>query len=237
MGFHTSRKAETPPSILIIAVVQVSGTGAAVKSVAGADAVLLRAKTGGLTASALQKMVKPLKETPWGVLGEESADNAAALTGAGCDFLVFTPASSVAATPQDEKTGKILQVESAMDDGLLRAVNDLPADALLLTDTFDEGGGLVWHQLMIFRHLKSFIAKPLLVPVPAAISEADLKALRDAGIDGIVAEAAGGDLKELRDMAAKLPPRAAPKRGKVDVILPRASTPIAASPDEEEEDE
>ena len=127
-----------------------------------------------------------------------------------------------------------------MDDGLLRAVNDLPADAVLLTDTFDESGSLVWHQLMIFRHLTTFISKPLLVPVPAAITEGELKALWDAGIDGVVVDATGvGDLKGLRQIADKLPPRSARKRGKMDVMLPMAGGEAYTTPppDEEEEEE
>ena len=242
MGFRTSRQAETPPSILIIAMLKTNGTGSPVKSVSGADAILLHANESGLTASTLQKIVKPLKDTPWGVYLDENGDGAAALVEAGCDFVVLSPTSRISAAPQDEKIGKILQVESSMDDGLLRAVNDLPADALLLTDTFDENGALVWHQLMIYRHLTAFISKPLLVPVPAAITEVELKALWDAGIDGVVVEVdvnGGGDLKELREIAGKLPPRSARKRGKMDVMLPRLSqeTQTAPSPDEEEEDE
>lgn len=242
MGFRTSKQAETRATILIIAGVPVNAAGSPIKSVAGADAILLHADERGLTAKNLQKIVKPLKDTPWGVYLDENGDEAAALAEAGCDFAVFSPTSRIAAVPQDEKTGKILQVESSMDDGLLRAVNDLPADAVLLTDTFDENGALVWHQLMIYRHLAAFISKPLLVPVPAAITEVELKALWDAGIDGVVAEVdvtGGGDLKELREIAGKLPPRSASKRGKMDVMLPRVGmeTQTAPSPDEEEEEE
>jgi len=240
MGFHTSRQAETSPSMLIIATVKTNGTGSAVKSIAGADAILLRAGEPELTALNLQKIVKPLKDIPWGVYFDESGDAASKLVESGCDFLVFSPASPISAVPQDEKTGKILQVESSMDDGLLRAVNDLPADAVLITDTPAESGALVWHQLMIFRHLTTFISKPLLVPVPATISEVELKALWDAGIDGVVIDVTGGgDLKELRQIAGKLPPRSAPKRGKMDVILPQAGGKAHTTPppDEEEEDE
>jgi hypothetical protein len=239
MGFRTSRQAETAPSIMIIAMLKINGTGS-VKSIAGADAILFNADEAGLNASTLQKLVKPLKDTPWGVYFEESGDDAAKLVEAGCDFLVFSPESRISAVPQDEKTGKVLQVESSMDDGLLRAVNDLPADAVLLTDTFGESGSLLWHQLMIFRHLTAFISKPLLVPVPAVISESELKALWDAGIDGVVVDVTGGeDLKELRQLAAKLPPRSARKRSKMDVTLPRTGGEAYAAPrpDEEEEEE
>lgn len=242
MGFRTSRQAEATPTILIIARLATNTAGSPVKSIAGADAILLHAGEPGLTAKNLPKIVKPLKDMPWGVYLEESGDEAAALVEAGCDFVVFSPTSRIPAVPRDEKVGKILQVESSMDDGLLRAVNDLPADAVLLTDTFDDNGSLVWHQLMIFRHLANFISKPLIVPVPAAISEVELKALWDAGIDGVMAEVdvtGGGDLKELRQIAGKLPPRSARKRGKMDVLLPRMSgeTRTEAPPDEEEEEE
>ena len=240
MGFRTSRQTEMPPSMLIIAILKTNGTGSPVKSIAGADAILLSAKEPGLTALTLQKMVKPLKDVPWGVYYEESGDEATKLVEAGCDFLVFSPTSRIPAVPQDEKLGRILQVESSMDDGLLRAVNDLPADAVLLTDTL-ENDGLVWHQLMIFRHLSTFISKPLIVPVPATITEVELKALWDAGIDGVLVEVdatQGGDLTELHEIAGKLPPRSARKRGKMDVLLPRMAgeTGAAAPPDEEEEE-
>jgi hypothetical protein len=187
-------------------------------------------------------MVKPLGEVPWGVYLEESGDKQAALIEAGCDFVVLSPASGIPATPQDEKVGKILQVESSMDDGLLRAINDLPADAVLLADTFEDNASLLWHQLMIFRHLAAFISKPLIVPVPATISEAELKALWNAGIDGVMVEidiTKAGDLKELRQTMSKLPPRSAQKRGKMDVMLPRMGGGETGTmpPDEEEEED
>ena len=214
MGFRTSRAAETPATVLIIARVKINGTNPTVKSVPGADAMLLYADEPVLNAKNLPKTAKPLKDTPWGVYLDESEEETAALAGAGCDFLVISPDSRVLAVPQDEKTGKILQVESSMEDGLLRAVNDLPVDAVLITDTMENNSPLVWHQLMIYRHLTAFITKPLLVPVPAAIGEVELKALWDAGIDGVVAEAdiTGGDFKG-----------AARHRGQADAAL-RAQT-------------
>jgi hypothetical protein len=236
MGFRTSRTVEKTPSLTIIG--EVKGNGAVLKTVAGADAILIRNSEAGMTAKNLQKSAKPLKDTPWGIYLDESEDNAAALTESGCDFVIMSPASPVPAAPQDEKTGKILQIDSAMDDGLLHAVNDLAVDAVLLTDSFDESGALVWHQLMIYRHITAFIGKPVLAPVPATITEIELKALWNAGIDGVVVEvdAAGGDLQSLKDLTAKLPPRTARKPGKTDVRLPGGGSQTAP-PDEEEEEE
>jgi hypothetical protein len=160
----------------------------------------------------------------------------ATLIEAGCDFVVFSPTSLITDLPQDEKIGKVLQVESSMDDGLLRAINDLPADAVLVTDTLESEETLTMHRLMIYRHLANFIAKPLIAPVLVKITEAELKALQDAEIDGVMAE--GDDLKELRKTIGKLPPRSTKKRDKAGVLLPQISgETVAAPPDEEEEED
>ena len=246
MGFRTSRQVDVTPKILIIASLEVGPPGAdtTADSVDGANAILLHSDKPNLTAKTIQKIVELLPEIPWGVYLEENEDKQAAAIEAGCDFVVFSAASRISTVlpyGKDEKTGKILQVESAMDDGLLRAVNDLPVDALLFTDSSEESGALVWHQLMILQHLANIISKPLIVNVPADITEVELKALWEAGIDGVMVEidiTKAGALKGLRQIISKLPPRSARKRGKVDVLLPRTGgeTPTI-TPDEEEEEE
>jgi hypothetical protein len=243
MGFRTSQKIETPLKMLIIARMEKGIENIIPESLEGANAVLIQPGASQLTAKNLQKTVKPFQELPWGVMLEDNnGKQASTLIGAGCDFVVFSAATPVNTVPRDEKTGKILYVESSMDDGLLMAINRLPVDAALAADTFEGNTSLVWHQLMIFQHMATFINKPLIVPVPADISEPELKALWDAGIDAVMVDtdpAKAGKLKELSDIAAKLPPRAVPKPGKISVTLPRSTQGAQpeAPPDEEEEDE
>jgi hypothetical protein len=177
---------------------------------------------GQLTAKMLQKTVKPLKDVPWGVALEESKETAEALEEAGADFIILSPLTALNTMPKNEKTGKVLQIESTMDDGLLRAVNDLPADAVLAADSFGESNTLVWHHLMLLRYLALLISKPLIVPVPKTISRDELKALWDAGIEAVlvpVDPVNGEDLKELHEIAAKLPKRALKKQEKMNVFL------------------
>ncbi|OGN98388.1 MAG: hypothetical protein A2Y58_01115 [Chloroflexi bacterium RBG_13_51_52] len=243
MGFHTSRQAETSPTMLIIGRTAIKSAAPAAKASSGADAVLIYADKSEPAIEDIKKTVKPLGDIPWGVYLEESGKATAALIEGGCDFVVFSPTSRIPDLPQDEKVGKILQVESSMDDGLLRAVNDLPADAVLVTDALEGKGTITMHQLMIYRHLAAFISKPIIVPVAANITEAELKALQDAEIDGVMADmdiAKGEDLKKLRKTIGKLPPRSAKKRDKRGVLLPRAggeSQTIEPPDEEEEEDE
>ena len=245
MGFRTSRKVEVTPKILIIASLDISPpvADAPVDSIDGADALLLHSDKSNMTAKAIQKIVEPLPNIPWGVYLEDNDDKqAAAPIEAGCDFVVFSPASRLSSITYNGKVGKVLQAESSMDDGLLRAVNDLPVDALLVIDTSEASGALVWHQLMILQHLGNLISKPLIVPVPASITEVELKVLCEIGIDGVMVEVdttKTGELKKLRQAISKLPPRSARRRGRVDVLLPRAGgeAPAIAPDEEEEEDE
>jgi hypothetical protein len=242
MGFRTARPAAAAPKILLIASLEAGTMENPADYLDGADAVLLRFIKAALTAKTIQKIASSLPDIPWGLYLADDDNKKATAVEAGGDFIIFPVTSQVADTPKDDKTGKILQVESSMDDSLLRAINDLPVDAVLVADTFEGNGSLVWHQLMIFQHLSNLLSKPLIVPVPTSVTEKELKVLWDAGVDGIIVEidtAKVERLKNLRQDIDKLPSRSGRKRGKVNVVLPRTGgeTPTATPPDEEEEEE
>lgn len=239
MGFRTARSATPEPGILLI----VSLAPEAVKNkadIGNAGAVLIRPNSAPVTAAGVKKIAETLPDIPVGLYVEDSDDREiAALAEAGCDFLVFPASSRISPASEDKKTGRILQVESSMDDSLLRAVNSLPVDAVLAADTFT-GGAMVWHELLIFQHLANMLAKPLIINVPPDITEAELKALWEAGADGVMVEATAmkaGGLKKLQELISKLPPRSARKRGKTDVTLPRTGGGFTSPPDEEEEED
>ena len=241
MGFRTARSAAPEPGILLI----VSITPEAIKNkadIGNASAVLIRPNSAPVTAAGVKKIAETLPDIPVGLYVEDTDDKEiATMSEAGCDFLVFPASSRISPASEDKKTGRILQVESAMDDSLLRAVNSLPVDAILAGDTFT-GGAMVWHELMIFQHLANMLAKPLIINIPPDITEAELKALWEAGADGVMVEATAmkaGGLKKLCESISRLPPRSKRKQGKVDALLPRTGggSLTSAPPDEEEEDE
>lgn len=242
MGFRTARPAAPATRILLIASLEIGKTGNPVDGTAGANAILLRPGKSRQTAQAAQKMVDTLPDIPWGIyLGHNGDKQASAFIEAGCDFVVIPAAGRIATTPQEERVGRILEIDSSMDDGLLRAVNELPVDAVLVTDTFEGGDSLVWHQLMIYQHLARLISKPLIVTIPADVNGEELKALWEAGVEGAVVEVDStmtGGLKELRQAVDKLPPRSLLKRDKMEALLPRAGGEAkAVTPEEEEEEE
>jgi hypothetical protein len=234
MGFRASRPAAAGPRLRLVA--GLAGVeGADPAGIEGADAVLLRL-TKGLGVKALQKMAGKLPEIPWGCwLEDAAAEKLKTLVEAGADFVVMTPSGPVAAAPQDDKTGKILQVDASLEDGLIRAVNDLPVDVVLAAGA---ATAATWEGLMRLQRLANLLDKPLLVPVPAGVTADELRRLWEAGVDGVVWEADGtaGKLRELRRAVEAFPPRSRKKEG-AQAILPRLSAAPGAPPEEEEGDD
>ena len=63
-------------------------------------------------------------------------------------------------------------------------MGELPVDAVIINSPGI--APLTFHDLMRFRRLGDWISKPLLGVVPASLSEGEIKALWDAGIDALV---------------------------------------------------
>lgn len=244
IGFRAAHPASSKPQILLIAsLAQIGDADRLADGVDGADAVLLRLAKSHLTANKLQKIAASLPDTPWGSWLENiDARKMETLVEAGCDFVAFPAASRVSAIPQDDKVGKILQVEASLGEGLLRAINDLPVDAVLAADAPEADGPMAWHHLMHFQRLANLLAKPLLVPVPLNVTASELKALWETGVDGVVVEAdtsKPGALRDLRRAISELPPRSLRKRGKAEALLPHVGGEgiTEIEPEEEEEEE
>jgi len=158
----------------------------------------------------------------------------------GCDFVVF-PASTALATPQDDEIGKILQVEASLGEGLLKAVNELPVDAVLIADEPEKERFLTWHRLMLFQRFADLLTKPLLITAPLNVTANELQVLWKTGVDGAVVEVGIGEpvgsLEELRKVIDKLtfPAR---KREKAEALLPHTgeeTSPVTEAEEEEEE--
>jgi len=241
MGFRTAHPASTKPQMLLIASLdQTENVDRLADYVAGADAVLLHIAKSSLGAKALQKIAQSLPDIPWGGwLGDIDQKRIGTMVEVGCDFVVFPAASAVLAVAQDDKVGKILQVEPSLSEGLLKAVNELPVDAVL-TAAEQGSDSLTWHHLMLFQCLANLLTKPLLVSTPLNVTANELKVLWEAGVDGVVVEVSirqpVGRLEELRQAIDDLtfPPR---KRGKAEALLPHIGEETGPATDTEEEEE
>ncbi len=211
--------------------------------IVGADAGLLRISTNS-TAKTLQKISKTMPDIPWGGwLQGDGSEAIKQVTQAGYDFVVFSATNTPLAILQDDALGKIVEVEASLGEGLLRAVNKLPVDAVLVAGEPPEGQSLTWQHLMLVRRLADLLIKPMLVTIPSKVTAAELQALWNAGVNGVVveitAEQPQNRVKELSQIIDQLI-LPSPRREKIEPrVLPVFQEPSheAAEEEEEEKDE
>jgi len=222
MGFRTALSAADKPGLMLVAGLTRADIGAQAGGIEGADAGLMPLSSLAADKQAVNAVMAAL---PWGVRLEGTGkDDISAAVAAGGDFLVFPATNTPAGLGKDcAKVGKILQVEPSLDIGMVRAINDLPVEAVLMADDAAEDDFVTWHQLMLFKRFVDLLSKPLLVPVPTAVGVGELQVLWELGVAGVVVEIKPGQhttrLKELRRMIGDLtPPKR--KRGRAEAILP-----------------
>jgi hypothetical protein len=182
MGFfRASQAAAAKPKMLLVAWAGLDEVEKSPDMLDGADAaVVTSAKTP--TARSLKGLVKSLGDAPLGVWAED-ASGFVALDASGVDFVVFAPEKMPLAASSEKKPGLVAGIPFDLADSLIRAVSELPVDAVIINSP---GTRLTFQDLMRFRRLGDFISKPLLGVVPADISADEVKALWDAGIDALV---------------------------------------------------
>jgi hypothetical protein len=156
-----------------------------------------------------------------------------------CDFVIF-PSSTLVTITSKEKMGRILELDPDLNDGLLRTVNDLPVDAVLISADWPEKA-LTLNRLMQVRRPVYLINKPLLVCIPGDLNTVDLQALWDMGISGVVVgpvdEKFSGKLADLRSKIDQLATPSLRKKERGSPILPHMQPETAALPEGGDEDE
>ena len=239
IGFRATKPASQKPKMLLIASLAQADVDSLADYVAGADAGLLHISKASSGTETLQKVSQVASDIPWGGwlrdIGREGREQVAEV---GFDFVVFPAASTSLAILQSGKVGRVLQVEASLTEGLLRAVDELPIDAVFIASEQEEGYFLTWHHLMVFQRFADLLTKPLLASVPTNVAANELLALWEAGVDGVVVGVGktAGRLKKLRRVIEQLafPQR---KRGRAEALLPRISGETGSVTEEEEEEE
>ena len=241
MGFKAYQSAAPKAQMILIAsFAQTAHADSLVDCATSADAILLSIAKPRRGAKTTEETAQSLPDIPWGVwLGDMGEKELGNLAKAGGDFVGFSSADKVIAFPEDNKIGKILQVGSSLNEDLLKAINELPVDAVLVVG--ESKGPLTWHQLMLIQRLSNLLTKPLLASAQPNIAASEPKFLWEAGADGVVVEVSTGQplgkLKKLRqaiDSLSSLPPR---KRGKPSALLPHIDKETGTVTDTEEEEE
>ena len=241
MGFGIPKRVSPKPKILLIASLAQADVDDLVNYVAGADAGLIPISKLSSGAKTLQKIGQVLSDIPWGGwLRDSDQGGIRQMVKAGCDFVVFPAANTPLAIVQDDEVGKILQVEASLNEGLLKAADELPVDGVLIVNQQEREYFLTWYHLMLFQRFADLLTKPLLVSIPSKVTANELQVLWEAGVDGVVVEVGVGQpverLKGLRqaidELAFPLPRR----RGKTEALLPYIGGERSVVTEEEEEE-
>jgi len=240
LGFKAAQPVSPKPKILLVASLAQANIDGLADYVAGADAGLLHISNLTSGAKTLEKVCRVVPDIPWGGwltgIGGEGIKQMAKV---GCDFVIFPAASTSLAILQGDEVGKILQVEVSLSEGLLRTVDELPVDAVLIAGEQEGEYFLTWHHLMIFQRFADLLTKPLLACVPSAVTANELRALWEAGVSGVVVEVGvgqpAGTLNKLRQAIDKLTFPPSRKRGRAGALLPYIGEETATATEEEEE--
>jgi len=239
MGFRRAQPVSEKPKILLIASLAGASVGGLANYVVGADAGLLRIPKLSSGAKTLREMSQAVPDIPWGGwLRNIDKGRIKQMAKAGCDFVVFPAANTPLALLQNDEIGKILEVEPSLSEGLLRAVNELSIDAVLIATKQEGEYFLTWHHLMLFQRFADLLTKPLLASIPPNVTANELQALWEAGVDGVVIEVGARQpaerLKELRQTIDKLVFPLQRKRGKAEALLPHIGREVSIVTEEEE---
>ena len=224
MGFKTAKSEQARPRIQLVVNVTGGNLKSPVKELGKADALVLP-----ISAVDIDNMISGR----WLIKGDSEEVEKAIKSGA--DFIILPANGEV--LPPDKKIGKILQIEAAITDVLLRTVNELSIDAVLLTEEKEKGLALTWKRVMLIQRFSSLLNKPLLIEVLSGVTDIELQIIWEAGASGVIVtadvEQAAVITPNLRKVIDKLSFPAKRKREKSLAIVPH----IENKPEEPKEDD
>mgnify|MGYP002823032817 FL=1 len=234
LGFGAAtRKSEITPSMLLLG----RTDGANVKDAADLsrlDAVLVSLKSW--EKRTMNAAGNSLKDKLWGVTGSGiGRDQVELLKEKGCDFIVFDAENTAAAVLNDDELGKIISVDSDLDEETARAIQELPIDGVLFSSA-DSMLPLTVQKLIEFQLTRGLVDKPFVMVAPPGLGGSDLELLRNVGVSGLLVEASSSEsVANTREAIAALP-RRKPWARSEDIIAPQALTGADPSPRDDDED-
>jgi hypothetical protein len=232
MGFFRTAQTASKPRMLLVAWIDDAEKASALMD--GADAAVLAAAKIP-AAKTLKALVKSLADAPLGVWveGDGSNSNHRRFRRR---FRCLCAGKDPQAVISEEKPGRIASIPLDIEDSLVRTLNELPADAVIIKSP--SSSQLTFQDLMRFRRLGDWGTKPLLAAVPAALTESEVKALWDAGVDALVVSVNAANqaaFKELRAVVDGLELKTKPKWMKPRAIVPVVRQEAAAQTEEPDE--
>ncbi len=243
-----------PAMALLAQVPQATVDLVAAAGQAGADAVAIPAATGAASPEEERDRLIACQQATGGVPVGLVYGPAASLTvedvhwlaGAGFDFLIVGVEQAPAPLVTVEGVGRLIRVEADLAPGLLRALGELEVDAVVLgrARLREDAVYLSLYDVLGMRQVADLVRQPVVVPTEQNLLPADLQALRQAGVLGLLLtppligetpEAVRASVTRYRQAIAQIRPLRRRPREEA-VVLPQVRAP-AVEEEEEEEDE
>jgi len=229
MGFRLKNAEDTRPKIQLVAHLH-NYPQSQIENLAAADAIVI---------SGTKTIKNDILHGSWLTDGTFEEVDKAIETGA--DFAILPASGTI--LPSDKKIGKVLQINSSVTDVLLRTVNDLPLDAVLIGEDSESDGPITWQKLMLCRRFTGMLTKPVLVPIPPAVTATELQLIWEARVSGVIIDIKSTSdiavLENLRKLINGLQYPSLKKLEKLTPILPQAvaKPEKPEEPDEDDDDD
>ena len=236
IGFGPAAARKPTPQIVLVARVleeELAGD----PGLADADAVALLL---GADYPLAEPAVTALKDKVWGVRLSEpsvfSADQAKSLLENGCDFIVFESMETEAGALIEEDLGTVATVSPDLGEETVRATVALPLDAVLFGPA-QRNQPLTVGDLVEVQRVRRLVSMPFIVEAPMGLGQADLQALRDLGVAGLIVDAP--PLEKIAEVKALIEALPRPQRGRSrdSALVPYVSGDVPVGPAEPEEDD
>jgi len=223
LGFGTKASVKTP-QMALGAILTKDNVGMAASAVErGVDALLISLHSVAEGVSELGQVTQLAANVPWGIwLQYPTVEEVQQVREMGCDFVLFEGARTFSALLREEGLGRIMKIDTSLSDSLVRAIDRLPIDALLIGDGMGEP--LSVYQLMNYHRFVLLTRKPLLVWGASSMSDLEVEMLWEAGLVGVFLQTEPSSLENqlsaLRQAIDKLPSSRKKPRTAPDVSLP-----------------
>ena len=237
LGFSTASRTERTPSMALIGRLSQNYTqGAKRLAKVEADGALL---DGGGLESKLPEAAAALGSIPWGIRADGlDGEGARELLEKGCDFFVVSPDKVTVEAVKDDRAAYLLVLPQDADERFLRAIEDLPVDAVIMS-LGSPKSPLTLQHLITVCSVRSLFDKYLAVEAPVDLSSKEIEGLRDVGVDALVVDAARSSertLGNLKEALLSAPRQRRSRSERVSPVLPRGSY-AEPSHSHEEDDE
>ena len=236
MGFGAATRVQKTPAMVLIGNVSRNyNQGASRLSQLPADGALVQ---GLQIDDNLSRVTDTLTPVPWGIrVNQLDQSSTKELLDRGCDFIIAPPEKSFVDAMTDDRAAYLMDLPAEPTERLLRAIEDLPVDAILM-DSSTLQFPVTLADLISIASVRSMFEKYLIVQADVGISSKEIESLRNVGVDGLIVDAQNTkkDLKDLQQRLLDIPKQRRAKSDRFAAVLPRSGGELTVDSDDDDEE-